>query len=248
MESSRYALVVVNFVTLLAGMAAIAASLYAMTLARSVGYSMAPLVGHPWILLWLGVAIVVVSVLGMWASSSSGGGDHGDSTNVQKGRLYLVALVALLLVQLVMSTMVLARQADIDYLLNDAWDRHYRHDQDRLQRVERAYACCGWSSVRDRPVPRDCIDNAKFGFVVSCRDRIVGPVRTAVGAIGWAGMAVAGLMGVALALAVAVYGDTLFGGHGGGGGYGGYERESARMSEARQLLREGGLAPHQRQP
>lgn len=234
--ASRYALVAVNFVTLLAGMSAIAAAIYAMTLARSVGYSMAPLVGHPWILLWLGVGIVVVSGLGMLASS--GRAQAGPTV-----RVYLVALVLLLMVQLIMSTAVLARQADVDYLLNDAWNRHYRHDQDRIERVEKAYACCGFSSVRDRPVPKDCIDNDAFGFVVSCRDRLVGPVRRAVGVIGWAGMAVAGLMAVAIALAVALYGETVFGGD----DEGGYEREGARMSEARQLLREGGLAPHQRQ-
>jgi hypothetical protein len=232
------ALVVINFVILLAGMAAVATGIYAISLTGTIGYTLAPLVGHPYWLFALGLLIVTVSGLGLYTTGTSyGTGHHGML------RLYFVALTGLLLVQLVMSTLVLARQADVDYLLNDAWDRAFQTDHPKIEKVERAFSCCGFSSVRDRPVPRDCLDNERFGFVVSCRDRLAGPLRTAVGAVGWAGMGVAALIGLALVVAVAAYGEQVWGE--GGSGEGGYEREAARMAEARQLLREGGLAAHQ---
>lgn len=228
-RTSRHVLVVVNFVTLLAGLAATASGIFSLSVGHSIGGSMAPL-GSPALLLLSGLAITVVSALGMCAATL-------QSPAVL--RAYFALLVGLLIGQLVMSTLQLARQADVDFALNDAWESAFEADHRRLEQIEKAYACCGYSSVRDRPVPSDCIDDERFGFVVSCRDRLVGPIRRALGWVGWTGLAVCGLIGLSLAL----YGDAIISSHPMG-----YERESARMSEARQLLREGNLSAHQRQP
>jgi hypothetical protein len=92
-------------------------------------------------------------------------------------------------------------------------------------------------------VPRDCVDSERFGFVVSCRDRLVEPMRETIRTVGWVGVTVAGLLGLALIVTLGVYGDVIMGGGGAGGEYG---RDVSRLAEARQLLREGSLPAHQR--
>jgi hypothetical protein len=42
-----------------------------------------------------------------------------------------------LLAQLILSTLVLSRQADIDLLAYDAWDRAYNRDKDMLAKFEK---------------------------------------------------------------------------------------------------------------
>lgn len=56
------------------------------------------------------------------------------------------------------------------------------------------YACCGFASVHDRAVPKDCIDNEEYGFVIPCRDQIGSPLKTALRTLGASGLILSALL------------------------------------------------------
>jgi len=94
--------------------------------------------------------------------------------------------------------------------------------------------CCGFATVHDRAVPSDCVEDDEFGFMEPCRDKLGYPLKSTLQTLGIIGLVLAALQGLALLMTLTLMGDVMGGGH----GYG-------RLHEARSLLREGDLSPHQ---
>lgn len=145
----------------------------------------------------------------------------------------------LLLVQVVFSSLALARQADVDFQLNDAWGRAAYNDQNMVQKIEKTLGCCGFATVHDRAIPHDCIDDDEFGFYEPCRDKLSRPIKSTLRTLGVVGLILAALQGLALLMTLSLMGDMMDGGRGWG------SRQAGRLQEARSLLREGDLPPHQ---
>jgi hypothetical protein len=150
-------------------------------------------------------------------------------------------MMVLLLFQVVLSSLALARQADVDMQLYDAWDRATYRDQRMVEMIEKTLGCCGFSSVHDRAIPSDCVEDEEFGFVEPCRDKLGQPIKSTLKTLGIVGLILAALQGLALMMTVSLMGDVM----GTGPSY--YSREGARLHEQRSLLREGDI-PAQQHP
>lgn len=181
---TRYFLALINFVTLMVGIALSSAGIYGLSVVNEAASQVISL-WIPTMILLLGLAVSLVSLLGMYTAFNE------SSTSY---RVYFGVLLALLLIQVLVSSMALARQGDVDLMLYDAWDRAYDRDPQALVRLEKSYGCCGFASLHDRAVPKDCADNGAFGFVIPCRDRLGRPIKRAMSTLGITGLVLAGLL------------------------------------------------------
>ena len=227
----RRPLIAINIVTLLAGLTAIAVAIYTASVERGVLSERLVNLKPPLGGFLMGLAVAVVSALGVYLFNTSS--DHHDQSTMVK--VYMVSLAVLMIVNLIGTALSFAFWTSADYQLAEKWGQVYEHHPEELRKVERGYGCCGWSGPKDRPVPADCMD--RYGFVIGCRERVVPAAKQAIGIVSWGGVVVTVLLGVSLVLAMSMLAS---------GDYDDYLDESTRMAEARQLLREGTLGPHQR--
>ena len=220
---SKYMLVVLNFLNLLLGMAVLAVGIYG----TAVGSQLTHLVSitAPILVLVLGGLLVLASVLGLYATFME---------NTKMLRTYFGMLSALLLVQVIVSAVAVARRQDVDLKIYDAWGRAYDHDQHLIQKLEKTYACCGFATLHDRPIPENCATDKEFGFTRPCREPLGHAARSSLKTLGWSGLWLGLLQGLVLLLTLAMYSDLLTG-----------ERDASRLAEARHLLREGRLEAQQ---
>lgn len=228
---ARYALATINFVTLLAGLAVFTLGVYGTAQGASVR-DIVP-IGYPLWVLVTGSAIVLTSLVGLYSALSR---------NYSTLRVYLGLMLGLLILHTILSTLSLAKMGQVEFSLNDAWDRAFKRDYPLLEKLEKAYGCCGFASPYDRAVPKDCAEQREFGFVRGCKDRLATPVREALRTSGRWGLLLAGVVALGLVLTVAMFADVLSG----DGADRWWESDSERLAEARHLLREGNLPAHQR--
>ncbi|KAG0371356.1 hypothetical protein BGZ54_005480 [Gamsiella multidivaricata] len=84
----------------------------------------------------------------------------------------------LILLQLSVIIFALSRHDKVDGILDNAWQRVYDNNPRILQDIETRLACCGYSSVGDRAVPKTskyaCRESPAFGYTVSCQRQIKG--------------------------------------------------------------------------
>lgn len=92
--------------------------------------------------------------------------------------------------------------------------------------------------MHDRAVPHDCVEDAEFGFVEPCRDKLGGPVKSTLQTLGYLGLVLAALQGFALLMTLTLMSDVM-------GPVGHGYREASRLHEARSLLREGEIPAQQ---
>ncbi|KAF9960158.1 hypothetical protein BGZ70_008673 [Mortierella alpina] len=62
-----------------------------------------------------------------------------------------------------------AHLSQMDKELNRAWtDAFQRRNRNLISDFELRHHCCGYNSVKERAVPRDCAVNDAYGFSVPC--------------------------------------------------------------------------------
>lgn len=184
--------------------------------------------GMPAMVLIVGLAVMIISALGIYAATSESSGLL---------QFYFGCMMLLLLFQVVLSSLALARQADVDAQLYDAWGRAVYQDQPLIQKIEKTLGCCGFASLHDRAIPRDCAEDEAFGFMEPCRDKLGHPVKATLQTLGFLGLVLAALQALALLMTVTLYGDVV-----GGGGTRGWGRT---LQEHRTLLQHGEIPASQ---
>jgi hypothetical protein len=75
----------------------------------------------------------------------------------------------------------------------DAWEDAYLHQPGTLERLEKTFQCCGYSSLMDRPVPDDCAVSRNFGYTEPCRAKLVDAGVSVLRGIGISLMVIAGI-------------------------------------------------------
>lgn len=75
----------------------------------------------------------------------------------------------------------------------DAWEDAYLHHPGQIERLEKTFQCCGYSSLTDRPVPEDCSISRNFGYIESCRPKLVDAGVSVLRGLGITLMVIAGL-------------------------------------------------------
>jgi hypothetical protein len=227
MNTVKFLLMLINFLTLLSGVLLLALAIYGMTAqARTTNLYSSSV--PTWILV-LSIFLIIASVMGFYGTTK-------ENTNAL--RTYLGLVMVLFAVQLILGAIALARVNQIGAMMFDAWDDAYVKNPDTIRRIERAFQCCGYASLLDRPVPEDCSVNRAFGFVEPCQQKVVSTGKDVLKAIGTTLMIVAILEALAMFLAFTFYWHWPEN----------YERDASssdRLSEARQLLREGSNPSYQ---
>lgn len=230
-------LAMLNFASMLAGIGVALLALYAAALARGVRYVVP--VGHPLTGVVLGLSLAAISFLGVMASLS-------PTPRRAVVRMYMGTMTVLLVGQLFVSVMVLAARARLPFMLDDAWERASKRDYPLIERLERAYRCCGFGGPNDRAVPKDCgSSDSAFGFQLGCQVPLQRHLREAMTTVGRTGLRLSLILALSLLLTVAVYAEqmstsTTASAHGDW-----WEEDSQRLEEARRLLRQGDLPPTQ---
>lgn len=152
----------VNFLTALSGILLLALAIFGMTAqARtSAFYS----TNVPTYILVLAIVILATSVIGFIGTSQ----DHPAAL-----KTYLALVVLVFVLQVILGSVALARESDVGPMAYDAWEDAYLHNPSHIEKIERTFQCCGYSSLLDRPVPDDCALSKNFGFGEPCRGKLV---------------------------------------------------------------------------
>lgn len=194
MTSVKFLLMLINFLTMVSGVLLLGLSIFGMTAqARATSlYSS----GVPLGVLILSIFLIAISAMGFYGTT------HAHSITLQT---YLAVVMIIFIAQIVLGSIALARAGQVNEIIYDAWEEAYVRHPDAIQRIEKAFQCCGYSSILDRPVPDDCSKDRAFGYIESCRDKIVPAAKDVLRGIGSFLMIIALIEAVAVFLALLLY-------------------------------------------
>lgn len=147
-------------------------------------------------ILFLSLFLILLSVLGFWGSLSG-------HTITMRSYLALVGIV--LVIQIVMGSIALARAGQSSQLLNDAWDDAFNRHPDALSHLEHAFNCCGYASPVDRAVPADCSMHPHYGYTTGCKGPLSNSAERLLYGLGYWLMIVAALEALAVGIAISLY-------------------------------------------
>lgn len=123
---SKYMLIVLNFLSLLLGLGILITGIYSTSMGSEISHLVSLQI--PYTVLILGLLMIMASILGMYATMT-------ESVNMLKG--YFVVVGILLVVQVLLSAVALARRHDVDLMLYDAWGRAFLRDPGLLEKIEK---------------------------------------------------------------------------------------------------------------
>ncbi|KAG0294247.1 hypothetical protein BGZ96_001550 [Linnemannia gamsii] len=164
-QPSRFYILVLNFVTLLASLMLFAAGVRELVGGQTQFLLHSDAIS--WGLIILSLIVFLVSVLG---------GICALSLSKRIAVTYGTMLSILVLLQLIFLIYAMIRHDRVDNLLDNAWQKAYDTNERGLQDLETRLHCCGYKSVMDRAVPKTfkdaCIKSPAFGYSVSCRQQL----------------------------------------------------------------------------
>ncbi|KAI8922038.1 Tetraspanin family-domain-containing protein [Powellomyces hirtus] len=179
-------LLFINFLSLLAGIIMIGASIYLGTSGGGSGglINLGGTVATAGIV--IGVIVTIVSFLGCFGAAN------------EKGMLlktYFALLIILVILEISVGIAAYSKRTDIEGSLGQAWGSAYNANTTAshraLMNVEMTFQCCGYSIVDGKhylQVPEDCV--TLFGFTDACADAVKGNLSGSLGAIGGAGVVI----------------------------------------------------------
>ncbi|CAI2188737.1 3912_t:CDS:2 [Funneliformis geosporum] len=78
--------------------------------------------------------------------------------------------------QIIFAAVILADRANVEDILNNAWQKAYDDHPSIIRDVEDEYSCCGFRNVTDRAVPKSspdaCVNSPWFGYDRPCLDNL----------------------------------------------------------------------------
>lgn len=166
-----------------------------------------------------GVLMTILGSLGVYGVNSS-------SEPVLKS--YSLLSFLLLPFILIISINLMVSRSDVNSWLSDAWSSA---DEKTISKIEKAYQCCGYASVHDRPYPENCVEDRSYGFVIPCFKIIRKPYETLLTYLGAFGVFLAFIMSFCLVSALMSIGNA----------QPSYIHDASRLEESRHLLRTGEL-------
>ena len=152
---------------LICGIVHFSAGLYYLTISAHASTMLMSAI--PWFLLLIGTVLGSASAAGLYALKE------------RREGIFLTVLfvhAAVIFAQLILFVVLMAKEYDLEIILYDEWSTNRRVDPEAIARTEKAYRCCGFATVRDRPVPADCVNNDEFGFEVACRDVLLPMIKS----------------------------------------------------------------------
>jgi len=175
-------LLVINFLSLLAGILFIAGGAYIKSQSSDenllnitsaiAGWSVA-----------IGVTVTIVSFLGCFGAAN------------EKGMLlktYFALLLLLVILEIGIGIAAYAKKDDVDGLLNASWRDAFATDggQQSIKAVQNTFQCCGYANVTDMAVPASCAtDPNTRKDVPSCRTLATAALQGSLNSVGGAGVA-----------------------------------------------------------
>ncbi|KAI9152396.1 hypothetical protein H9P43_009186 [Blastocladiella emersonii ATCC 22665] len=118
--------------------------------------------------------------------------------DVAWNRTAATVLAVLALANLVVAAVALNELADVDGILDGAWQRGYDWYPAQLREVQTRIACCGFRTMIDRAIPRlrrdDCIQSREFGYRTPCFPALSESYRSMQQWLGNTALVVAGIL------------------------------------------------------
>ncbi|CAG8650962.1 11135_t:CDS:2 [Funneliformis caledonium] len=90
--------------------------------------------------------------------------------------LYFIMLLILIIAQIIIAIVVLADRANVEDILNNAWQKAYDDHPSIIRDIEDEYSCCGFKNITDRAVPKSspdaCVNSPWFGYDRPCLENL----------------------------------------------------------------------------
>ncbi|KAJ3289106.1 Leukocyte surface antigen cd53 [Rhizoclosmatium sp. JEL0117] len=192
-------LLLINFLSLLAGVILIGGGAYIQVNAGSddlidlSGSTAAAAIG-------IGVLVTAVSLFGIFGAAN------------EKGMLlktYFALLLILVIFELGVGIAAYVKSDAVEGLLEQAWINSYSSKNpqslNNLQHVERGFKCCGFRNVTQYAVPDNCASPQSFGYQVPCLNSVKSALQGSLSTIGGTGVALGVIELIGLVFSVLLF-------------------------------------------
>ncbi|KAI9193688.1 Tetraspanin family-domain-containing protein [Polychytrium aggregatum] len=186
-------LLLINFLSMLAGIILICGGCYIQTQAPSddlIGISSGIAVAA----IVIGLIVSVVSFLGCFGAAN------------EKGLLlktYFAILILLIILELGVGIAGYTQRNGVVPLLETNWYQQVQNNNTLILTVEKSFGCCGFHNVTDSPLPTNCA--AAYGYTQGCFSSLRDALQGSLSTIGGAGIVIGVIELVGLVFSVFLF-------------------------------------------